>query len=279
MWGGGTANRSTRLDKALVETELASDVDCAVSSTVDPFTFSFEATVREGQHPDEVEQAVLAEIQRAMDEPVSEAELHKAIKQNVRPVRLFLRKRHRSGVLAGLQRDRGGRELVRELSRPAGRGDRGGCAACRPDLLQAVAAQCGSIRARGGRRHGDGGRRRHGEGRGRRGGGGGGRGGQRGGDGDAETGDTATWRWRAMIRRSSMMKLNNPGFASSLPASPRRRVAAPRVPPSPRPLSPAPTTSSARRCPTASPCWRGELERAVDRGGRVSAGRQPGRAG
>lgn len=81
MWGGGTANRSSRLYKALVETELASDVDCAVSSTVDPFMFSFEATVRQGRTLDEVEQALLAEIQRVMDAPVSEAELHKAIKQ------------------------------------------------------------------------------------------------------------------------------------------------------------------------------------------------------
>jgi zinc protease len=81
MWGGGTANRSTRLYKALVETELASDVDCAVSSTVDPFMFSFEATVRDGRTLDEVEHALLAEIQRVIDEPVSQAELHKAIKQ------------------------------------------------------------------------------------------------------------------------------------------------------------------------------------------------------
>ena len=81
MWGGGTANRSSRLYKALVETELASDVDCAVSSTMDPFMFSFEATVRQDRTLDEVENALLAEIQRVMDEPVSEAELHKAIKQ------------------------------------------------------------------------------------------------------------------------------------------------------------------------------------------------------
>ena len=81
MWGGGTANRSTRLYKALVETELASDVDCAVSSTVDPFMFSFEATVRQDRTLDEVENALLVEIQRVMDEPVSQAELLKAIKQ------------------------------------------------------------------------------------------------------------------------------------------------------------------------------------------------------
>jgi zinc protease len=81
LWGGGTSNRSSRLYKALVETELASDADCSISSTVDPFLFSFSATVREGRTIGEVEAAMLAEVQRVIDEPVSEAELQKAIKQ------------------------------------------------------------------------------------------------------------------------------------------------------------------------------------------------------
>ncbi len=81
MWGGGTANRSSRLYKALVETELASDADCALSSTVDPYLFSFSATVRPGHTLAEVESAMMAEIQRMVAEPVSEAELAKAIKQ------------------------------------------------------------------------------------------------------------------------------------------------------------------------------------------------------
>ncbi|MGQ9840996.1 MAG: M16 family metallopeptidase [Anaerolineae bacterium] len=81
LWGGGTANRSSRLYKALVETELATEVGCAVSSTLDPFLFSFSATVRQGRSLPEVEAALLAEIDRAMQEPISEAELQKAIKQ------------------------------------------------------------------------------------------------------------------------------------------------------------------------------------------------------
>lgn len=81
LWGGGGNNRSSRLYKALVETELASNVDCSISSTIDPYLFSFSATVRQGRTLAEVEAALLAEIQRVMDEPVSEAELHKAIKQ------------------------------------------------------------------------------------------------------------------------------------------------------------------------------------------------------
>ncbi len=81
LWGGGTSNRSSRLYKALVETELAADADSTLSSTIDPYLFSFSATVRAGRTLQEVEAALLAEIERVMAEPVSEQELAKAIKQ------------------------------------------------------------------------------------------------------------------------------------------------------------------------------------------------------
>ncbi|MCX7669650.1 MAG: insulinase family protein, partial [Anaerolineae bacterium] len=81
LWGGGTPNRSSRLYKALVETELAADADCSMSSTIDPYLFSFTATVRQGRTLAEVEAALLAEIERVINEPVSEQELTKAIKQ------------------------------------------------------------------------------------------------------------------------------------------------------------------------------------------------------
>ena len=81
LWGGGTANRSSRLYRALVETELAADADCAISSTIDPYLFSFSATVREGRTLAGGRGRLLAEIQRVIDEPVSEEELQKAIKQ------------------------------------------------------------------------------------------------------------------------------------------------------------------------------------------------------
>lgn len=81
LWGGGGSNRSSRLYKALVETDLASDADCSVSATIDPYLFNFSATVRAGRTLAEVEAALLAEIQRVIEEPVSEAELQKAIKQ------------------------------------------------------------------------------------------------------------------------------------------------------------------------------------------------------
>jgi zinc protease len=81
VWGGGTTNRSSRLYRALVETELASAVDCGMGSTVDPYLFSFSATVREGRSLPEVEAALAAEIERVINQPVEQAELDKAIKQ------------------------------------------------------------------------------------------------------------------------------------------------------------------------------------------------------
>lgn len=81
LWGGGAPNRSSRLYRALVDTELAADAGCGASPTVDPYLFSFSATVRAGRTLAEVETALLAEIQRVIDEPVSEAELQTAIKQ------------------------------------------------------------------------------------------------------------------------------------------------------------------------------------------------------
>jgi len=81
LWGGGTPNRSSRLYRALVDKELAADAGCSISLTVDPFTFSFSATVRSGRTLAEVEAAMQAEIDRVMAEPVTEQELAKAIKQ------------------------------------------------------------------------------------------------------------------------------------------------------------------------------------------------------
>jgi len=79
--GGGTSNRSSRLYRALVQTGLAASVGGNFSPTVDPYLYTFYATVRAGQTPQAVEQALHAEIERVRHEPVSEAELRKAIKQ------------------------------------------------------------------------------------------------------------------------------------------------------------------------------------------------------
>lgn len=81
LFGGGTTNKSSRLYKALVETELATDVSGSLSATLDPYLYTISATVRAGHTPGEVEQALDAELDRAVREPVSQGELEKAVKQ------------------------------------------------------------------------------------------------------------------------------------------------------------------------------------------------------
>lgn len=79
--GGGTSNKSSRLYKALVQTGLAAGVSGNLTPTVDPYLYTVFATVRAGQSPAAVEQALDAELERLRREPVSEAELRKAVKQ------------------------------------------------------------------------------------------------------------------------------------------------------------------------------------------------------
>jgi zinc protease len=81
LFGRGTSNKSSRLYRALVETGLAANVSGGLSATVDPYLYSLFATVRAGQTPAAVEQALDVEIERVRSEPVTEAELAKALKQ------------------------------------------------------------------------------------------------------------------------------------------------------------------------------------------------------
>jgi len=81
IFGGGATNASSRLYKALVDTELATEVGGSVIPTVDPYLYSLSATVRNGHTPAEVEAAFDREIDRAVDERVQAEELAKAIKQ------------------------------------------------------------------------------------------------------------------------------------------------------------------------------------------------------
>ncbi|MBI4770637.1 MAG: insulinase family protein [Chloroflexi bacterium] len=81
FFGGGTSNRTSRLYKALVETELAAGVSGGLAATVDPYLYNVLATVRSGRDPQQVESALNAELQRVLDEPVTGAELQKAARQ------------------------------------------------------------------------------------------------------------------------------------------------------------------------------------------------------
>jgi zinc protease len=80
-FGSGAANRSSRLYKALVETELASSVGGDLPITLDPYLYSLSATVRVGRTPQQVEDAMWAEVERLVNEPAQQTELIKAVKQ------------------------------------------------------------------------------------------------------------------------------------------------------------------------------------------------------
>jgi len=80
-FGNGSANRSSRLYKALVETELASSVAGDVPITLDPYLYSLSATVRTGRTPQQVEEALWGQVERIACDPAQPEELSKAIKQ------------------------------------------------------------------------------------------------------------------------------------------------------------------------------------------------------
>lgn len=81
LFNDGGPARTSRLSKALVDTGLASDASSYLLPTVEPYLFSFVVTVQANRSPDEVETALLAEIQRLASEPVSAAELRRAVHQ------------------------------------------------------------------------------------------------------------------------------------------------------------------------------------------------------
>lgn len=76
--GGG---RSSRLYRALVETQLASDVTTSLIPAADPTLLRVVATARAGVDVRAIEERTLAELDRLAREPVAEAELAKMKKQ------------------------------------------------------------------------------------------------------------------------------------------------------------------------------------------------------
>lgn len=81
MGTASTSNKTSRLYRALVETELAAGVDGGMVATLDPYLYTVTATVREGRTPQEVEAALNAEFERLARGEISEEEFEKARKQ------------------------------------------------------------------------------------------------------------------------------------------------------------------------------------------------------
>lgn len=81
MLGGGTNNRSNRLYKALVESQLAVDASSSFSPTIDTNLFSFAATLAPGVEHQQIEAVIWDEIAKVQTQGVTANELKKAIKQ------------------------------------------------------------------------------------------------------------------------------------------------------------------------------------------------------
>ncbi len=81
LFGDGGNNRSNRLYRALVDTELAVAVASSFQPTLDPSLFSFYITLAPGGDHQAVEDVVWQEIRKIQEDGVRPQELEKAIKQ------------------------------------------------------------------------------------------------------------------------------------------------------------------------------------------------------
>ncbi len=81
MGGGAQTNRSARIYKALVETELAAAAYSGYLPSRDPFLFELSATVREDHSAAEVEAALVGEISKIQQDGIDGAELSRILKQ------------------------------------------------------------------------------------------------------------------------------------------------------------------------------------------------------
>ena len=81
MFSGGISNKTSRLYRALVETELAAGVSGGLAATMDPYLYSITATVRNGKSPEEVLAALDAELQRVVEKSIRQEEMERAVKQ------------------------------------------------------------------------------------------------------------------------------------------------------------------------------------------------------
>ena len=81
MFGGGISNKTSRLYRALVEKELSVSVRGGAQATIDPYLYNISMTIHPQRKPEESLSALDDEIKRIQDEPVSEDEVSRAIKQ------------------------------------------------------------------------------------------------------------------------------------------------------------------------------------------------------
>jgi zinc protease len=81
-WGGARGlGRSSRLYRALVDSEIATSVSASFDLTLDPYLFSVDATLRVGVEPQRAEQAILDQLDRVQREGVPDDELERTKRQ------------------------------------------------------------------------------------------------------------------------------------------------------------------------------------------------------
>lgn len=81
FFGSSTTNKSSRLYKALVSTGLAAGVAAGATPTIDPYLYSITAVARPDTELGALEAALDAELDRLSTEPITQAELDKALKR------------------------------------------------------------------------------------------------------------------------------------------------------------------------------------------------------
>ncbi len=79
--GHGSPGRSARLYRALIETELATGVDCSFRETLDPGTMDITATARPGVPIKKIERAIFAELEKIAAKRITDEELETVFKQ------------------------------------------------------------------------------------------------------------------------------------------------------------------------------------------------------
>ncbi|MFN3929078.1 MAG: M16 family metallopeptidase, partial [Thermoflexus sp.] len=80
-FSGATSNKTSRLYRALVESQIAADIGSSLTPTMEPFIYTLTVTLQPGRRPEEAEAVIDAEIQRLQSEFIRAEEFEKALKQ------------------------------------------------------------------------------------------------------------------------------------------------------------------------------------------------------
>lgn len=81
LFGGGISNKTSRLYRALVETEKAVSLSGGLEATIDPFLYDIRMILHPQSSLDEILETTEAELTRAQTHPPSPEELSRAVKQ------------------------------------------------------------------------------------------------------------------------------------------------------------------------------------------------------